>query len=300
MEIIKSCEICGNTSFSEYLKSKDYFYTHENYTIVKCDNCEFLFVTPRPDKNEIIKYYKTKEYISHSNIKKGITNKLYHFARKLNHKTKYKLINKYVQSGAILDIGCATGEFLNYFKKLKWTVLGIEPDDASRSHAIKQYKIDVFSETKLDVIEKGTFDVITMWHVIEHVHNINERVQQLYNLLKYNGIAVIAVPNINCYDACKYQKYWAGFDLPRHLYHFSKKSLIGLFQKHNFKIIDIYPLKFDAYYISLLSEKYKNGKKNIFNALINGLKSNMWAKKNRNEYSSLIFVFKKTSEIEDI
>jgi len=292
MEKLEHCNICGKSEFSIYLQTKDFFLTGEEFTIVKCKSCGFLFVNPRPDANEISKYYKSEEYISHSNTKKGLLNKIYHIIRKRNHQKKYEIISFYKQFGTILDIGCATGEFLNYLKKQSWETMGVEPDLDARNYANNEYGLKVMPETFLNDTSSEKFDVITMWHVLEHVHALEERVQQIKRLLTKNGIATIAVPNAGSYDAQNYGKYWAGYDLPRHIYHFTQESIIKLFEKYNFKLDKIVPMKYDAYYISMLSEKYKTGSRNLLKAFWTGYKSNLWAKKNKSNYSSLIFVFK--------
>lgn len=297
MEILNKCPICEGGEFSEYLQGGDFFLTKEIFTIVKCKDCNFIFVNPRPSREEIFRYYKSVDYISHSNTNRGLLNKIYHLVRKRNHNKKYRLISGYVKSGVILDIGCATGEFLNYFKKKAWITEGVEPDKDTREFAEKKHKLTIYSEEYLDIVKFERYDVITMWHVLEHIHLLKERILQTYKLLKKEGVLIVAVPNATCYDAHIYGKFWAGYDLPRHIYHFTQDSIVKLFADHNFRVERIVPMKYDAYYISLLSEKYLNGSKNIIKAFINGYRSNKWAKKNNNNYSSLIFVFKKNEPI---
>ena len=292
MEELEYCIICGNNKFSNYLQGKDYFLTHEEFTIVKCNECGFLFLNPRPDINEISRYYKSEEYISHSNSKKGLLNKAYHFIRKKNHRKKFDLVSSYKKCGTILDIGCATGEFLNYMKKQNWETIGVEPNVEAQNFAKTEYKLNVFSEDFLSNSESAKIDVITMWHVLEHVHPLEERMQQIKKLLTIDGVVLIAVPNADCFDAKLYGKKWAGYDLPRHIYHFTQKTMIQLFKKYNFTFEGIVPMKYDAYYINMLSEKYKTGKRNLLKAFWNGYRSNRWARKNKNNYSSLIFIFK--------
>lgn len=293
MENLNCCDLCGNTTFSVYLESMDHFLTKERFTIVKCEKCGLLFVNPRPSASEISKYYKSENYISHSTKQQGFLDKIYAVIRKKNHIKKYKLIEKYKKSGSIIDIGCATGEFLDFFKKKGWDVTGVEPDEDARNFATNNYKLNVFDEKNIQDLGEKNYDVITMWHVLEHVSDINERVFQLNRILKDDGIAVIAVPNPQSKDASVYKTFWAGYDLPRHLYHFSEKTITALFEKKGFRLVEKIPLVFDAYYISIVSEKYKTGKKNLIKAFYWGLKSNMWAKRNNDEFSSLIYVFKK-------
>jgi len=192
-----------------------------------------------------------------------------------------------------LDIGCATGEFLNYFKNNGWNCTGIEPAKDPRKYAIENFNLDVKAEEALDQLGPDTFDVITLWHVLEHVPNLNERLGQISKLLKPDGLLLIALPNHLSWDATYYKDFWAGFDVPRHLHHFSPDTVKLLLVKYNISIFDIKPMKFDAFYVSLLSEKYKTRSMKYLSAFCKGIKSNAAAKKNRNNYSSLIYLAKK-------
>jgi len=211
--------------------------------------------------------------------------------RKYTLGRKYALISKYHQQGKILDIGCATGQFLHYMGNRGWDVAGIEPDEKTRERAIAEFDLKVFPEEQLNVFEKSSFDVISMWHVLEHVSDLNQRVAQLKQLLKPGGTLVIALPNCNAYDARKYGPFWAGYDVPRHLYHFTQADVDLLFGKYGFKIVRILPMWFDAFYVSLLSEKYKSGKMRWVPALWNGFWSNIKAAQ-KNGFSSHIYVLK--------
>lgn len=292
MEEIQECIICNGKQFKEYLSCKDYFLTNEDFRIVECENCGFRFTNPRPFKEELGEYYKSDEYISHSNSRKGLVNRLYQFVRNITLKRKYKLISQYCNNGNILDIGSATGEFLNIFKKKKWDVYGVEPNENARNYAKNNYNINAGDEEVITKFEQQKFDVITLWHVLEHVASINDRIQEIKRVLKKNGILVVALPNCNSLDAKIYGKYWAAYDVPRHLYHFTQDTVERLFKKNKFELIKTRAMKFDSYYVSLLSEKYKYGKQNYFKVLWNGFRSNIHAKNNNNEYSSLIYIFK--------
>ena len=294
MEKITSCDLCGNDSFTQYLEAKDYFLTNEGFTIVKCDNCGLLFVNPRPSPAEISRYYQSENYISHSTKQAGFLNKIYAYIRKKNHVKKYKLIQSYRNSGSLIDIGCATGEFLDFFQKKGWEVTGVEPDEDARNFARNTYSLNVIDEKNIPELSEKKFDVVTMWHVLEHVHDLNERLSQINRILKDNGIAVIAVPNPNCHDASFYKSFWAGYDVPRHLFHFTQKPITALFEKKGFHLLKKIPLVYDSFYISMISEKYKTGKKNLIKAFYHGLKSNILAKQNNDEFSSLIYIFQKT------
>lgn len=293
MENISICPVCEKDKFQDFLKSTDFFLTQEKFTIVKCESCGFLFVNPRPDANKIGSYYKSTNYISHSNTRKGAFNKLYHFIRKRNHKSKLNIIQKYVKPGSVLDIGCATGEFLAYCQKNGWKTTGVEPDESARNYAKNTNSISVYDESYFEKTGGDQFDVVTLWHVLEHVYPLAERIRQIKNLLTEHGLLVVAVPNPNSFDAKFYNEYWAGYDLPRHIYHFGQNQIKELFDKNGFSLTEILPMKFDSYYVSLLSEKYKNGKSNWIKAFFTGWRSNRFAQKNNNEYSSLIYLFSK-------
>jgi len=292
MEEIKECLICGTKDFKIHLQTEDYFLTKEKFTIVTCPNCGFRFLNPRPISKELGRYYESPQYISHSNSKTGLTNILYQIIRQFTLRKKFTLVNRLVSSGKnILDIGCATGEFLNEFQNHGWSSHGIEPNKNAREFARKNYGLDIRPEEEITDYKNDSFDVITMWHVLEHVAALPERIDEIVRLLKNDGVLLVAVPNSDSFDANYYGKFWAAYDVPRHLYHFSPVTIKRLFEKHGFILQKSFPMKFDAFYVSLLSEKYKNGKINYFKALWKGMQSNLHARKDNN-YSSLIFVFK--------
>jgi 2-polyprenyl-3-methyl-5-hydroxy-6-metoxy-1,4-benzoquinol methylase len=293
MEELFKCPVCESNSLSIALTAKDYFFTQEVFQITKCNSCEFLFTNPRPNSTELNRYYQTDEYLSHSTTKKTALNILYSFLRNVSIKRKFSLISKIKFNGNILDIGCGTGEVLNYFNRKGWETLGIEPAENPRNFALSKYGLSVFEESHLDNLQTASFDIITMWHVLEHVSNLNERLSQVKRILKNDGTLIIAVPNSKSWDAGHYKNYWAAWDLPRHLYHFSISSFTRLMAKHSLIIEKIHPMKFDSYYVSMLSEKYQTGKSNYIKSGLNGFISNRSAKHHLGNYSSLIFQVKK-------
>jgi len=294
MEQIKSCPVCGAEAFSQYLNCIDYTVSMDEFNIVECQQCSFRFTNPRPNAVEIIKYYQSDAYISHSNSKVGLLNNIYQSVRNYTIKKKINLINKHVSRGTILDIGCGTGEFLYQMKKNEWATVGIEPGNQARNFAVTNYSLPVFEEAHLNTLKDGSFEVITMWHVLEHVHELNQRIETIKRLIKNDGVVIIAVPNHLSYDAQKYKNFWAAYDLPRHLYHFTPQTIRKLFDKHKFKLIKTLPMYFDSFYVSLLSEKYKKGNVNYLSAILSGLVSNTKAMVSENDVcSSQIYIFKK-------
>lgn len=290
---VSNCPVCDKTGFSNYLDIKDYFLSQEKFNVSRCDNCGFLFTNPRPDEKGIQKYYQSDEYLSHSKDKKGILSSVYNIVRNYSIRKKYNLIVKLKPSGSILDIGCGTGEVLKHFSDNGWAVQGIEPAEKARNYAKNTLDLPVDNEEQLNQTKSNSFDVITLWHVLEHVPKLHERMKQINRILKDDGVLIVALPNHNSWDAQHFSSFWAAWDIPRHLYHFSQKTFSLLAQKHQFNLVDTLPMKFDAFYVSLLSEKYRTKKLSYFKALALGFKSNNWAKRHNNNYSSLIYVLKK-------
>ncbi len=293
-DTLLQCPSCSGNNFVTHLELDDYFLSQEHFTISKCTKCGLLITVPQPSETDLGKYYKSSEYISHATKNTGIEFWLYDQVRKITLSSKLKLIKKYSIGKRLLDIGCATGVFLDYCGKRGFIVQGIEPNQNARHYANKQFGLTVNDVSHLTELPYKSFDVITMWHVLEHVSDLNERLVHLNNLLADEGTAFIALPNPLSYDALHYKNHWAAYDVPRHLYHFTQQSFSTLIAKHNLKIIEIVPMVFDAYYISLQSEKYRNGSKSFLKALYQGFRSNQYAKANGKNYSSLIYILKKT------
>ncbi len=277
-----------------YLTVKDHSVSGEDFQLVHNEELDMLETVPQPSANALSEYYKSEDYISHTDSKRNWFEKAYHFVRGMALKRKLKLINSFPVSGkTILDVGSGTGDFLQTAKNNSWNVYGIEPNEKARAIANSKTRNQVFDTNTLQEFESGTFDVITLWHVLEHLPNLETEIQNLNRLLKPNGRLVIAVPNFKSYDAKHYNAFWAAYDVPRHLWHFSQTSISKLFSKHNLEIEKTLPMTFDAFYVSLLSEQYKSGSKNPLTAFWVGLQSNLKAKRTR-EYSSLIYVLKKS------
>ena len=271
-----------------YLDCKDYTVSKETYQVMLNKEYEMLVTKPVPEN--IADYYKSEDYISHTDSKKSIIDKVYQFVKNITLKRKLKLINSFnTSSKNILDVGAGTGDFLKFCKNNSWNVFGVEPSIDARNIAKEK---EVVLLENLSEIKNKSFDIITLWHVLEHVENITEYISNLKELLSDNGRLIIAVPNYKSYDAKHYKDFWAAFDVPRHLWHFSQTSISKLFAKENMVVEKTLPMKFDSYYVSLLSEKYKTGKMNPIKAFYRGFISNFKASSS-SEYSSLIYVIRK-------
>ncbi len=293
MEILSACPICNSSQTKAFLECKDNTVSRETFKIVECVSCGFKFTNPRPEENKLGDYYKSDDYVSHSNTNKGFINSAYQMVRKYTLLKKLQLICRFYKIGKILDIGCGTGEFLKTFKDAKWETLGIEPSSSVRKVAIENYALDVREESEIKNLETACFDVITMWHVLEHVPRLNERIEDLKRLIKPNGIIIIAVPNCTSMDAKIYIENWAAYDVPRHLYHFSPADIEAIFKNHGLIVFKTLPMIFDSFYVSMLSEKYRSGKSNTIRAIWNGLRSNFSALKTGKTYSSQIYLIRK-------
>ncbi len=294
MKEITTCPICNSSEKTTFLKSRNFRINEVVFDIEECSKCEFRYTSPLPSVDEIGEYYATDNYVSHTGTKKGLVNKLFHTARFFTLRSKFNLIKRVSNGKKHLDIGAGNGVFLEFVKEKGWDVSGIELDDQSRSAIENRLGINI-AKTVYDNQEIEKYDVITMWHVLEHVYDLKKDIETIKQKLKSDGALIVAVPNCDSYDAKKYEKYWAAYDLPIHLYHFRPKNIQDLFAQFDMEVKEIQPMKFDSYYISLVSEKYKNGGKNslgvLFRGFYNGLISNLKAKSD--SYSSQIYIIRK-------
>tara|TARA_B100001758_G_C18406282_1_gene612334 strand:- start:517 stop:1410 length:894 start_codon:yes stop_codon:yes gene_type:complete len=292
---LKSCPICESVDLKRFINCKDHSTSKEVFTIVSCETCSFKFTNPRPEEKNIHKYYQSENYISHTNKKRGLFSWLYQNIRKYTLKKKANLILKLnkERNVNILDYGCGTGDFLQRCKELKMNVFGIEPSKKAREQAISNFGIDVKENDNLEEYSKNKFDTITLWHVLEHLYSINKTIKSFNKILKNNGHLIVAVPNINAWESKYYKSFWAAWDVPIHLWHFSPETLTQIFKKHGFRVIEKKPMLFDSYYISILSEEYKTGKKNYVKGVLIGLLSNIIGIFTSKGTSSVLYVLKK-------
>lgn len=264
----------------------------ETFQLQKCTQCDFVFTSPRPKNEDLGRYYESEDYISHSNTKASLFSKAYQWVRNRAIVQKRKWVESHTSRGSILDIGCGTGHFLNECKRNGWEIIGVEPSDIARANAFQEHEISPLKSIEETDGMSQTFDAITLWHVLEHLPDLSTQFLRFQKLLKPGGVVLIAVPNYESHDAKHYGSDWAAWDVPIHLWHFSKSTLGRLAEKNNFHVVETINMPFDSFYVSLLSEKYKHGSMRPIHAFIEGLKSNLAGRSTKN-MSSLVYVLKK-------
>ena len=288
------CPVCNSTEIDPLLTVKDHSVSKEEFVVWQCRQCTLRFTQDVPDENSIGRYYQSPDYISHSNTGKGLLNQLYQRVRKFTLQQKANLIIANTkEKGRIVDIGAGIGAFLSVMQQKGWETKGIEPDEGARKNALQLFGIKLEEPSTLYGLPQGHYDAITLWHVLEHVHSLHSYMERLRNLLSQQGKIFIAVPNYTSVDSEAYRNYWAAYDVPRHLYHFSPLSIKKLVEQHGLRLLAKKPMWFDAFYISLLSSKYHRGSTSWIGAGFNGLRSNLTALLNKDRCSSLIYVIEK-------
>ena len=289
------CPWCGSDKAQINLWLKDEFLTKEDFHICECLNCGLLYTMPRPDEEKIGNYYKSEEYYSHQENKKGFIPKIYESVKKTNLKHKYKIATEGLKVGKLLDIGCGVGDFLHTVETHGWECIGVEPSEEAKEIARQRTKAQIIKSKELENIPEQTFDIITMWHVLEHVDNLKWQVEQLQRLIKPTGRIVIALPNYKSYDGQYYKEKWAAYDVPRHLNHFNRNTIAKIFKTKGLSLTKTDKLKWDAYYISYMSEQYKLHQLPLFRGAYRGWLSNMKARRS-GEWSSLVYIFEKNDQ----
>ena len=292
---VQECPVCGNTTFSSFLTCKDFFVSGEEFTIKKCDECDFKITANIEDEENIGSYYQSDEYISHSNTSKGIVNSAYHRVRNYMLGQKRKLVERSagMQSGHILDVGTGTGYFLHEMVQHGWQVTGTEKSSDARAFAKSEFNLEILETEELFSLKEKHFDAITLWHVLEHIHRLDENMLTFQQLLKRDGKLIIAVPNHKSYDARNYKQFWAAYDVPRHIWHFSPKQMKQFGEKHGFTLEKTRIMPFDSFYVSMLSEKYKKTKFQFPAGILHGTISWLLSLIISKNCSSVIYVFKK-------
>jgi 2-polyprenyl-3-methyl-5-hydroxy-6-metoxy-1,4-benzoquinol methylase len=298
LELLSDCPICSSKSLDDFMELQDHSVSHGTFTISRCKKCSFLFTNPRPTEENIGMYYDSENYISHHDEETSLLSKVYNRVRKIAVKEKLSLVEKYDPNAdkSIFDVGCGTGFFLKSCSEKQWKIAGSEPDQDARKIASENTGSNIRESIFHSDFANEKFTTITLWHVLEHVHKLDETLDWIQQHLLPNGTVLIAVPNPESYDASFFGPYWAAYDVPRHLYHFTRQTMSKVLQKHHFNVTNVKCMLFDSYYVSLLSNQYKYGKKNPINSLFTGTISNIkgFSLDSRNiNSSSIIYIVKK-------
>lgn len=293
-ELLAACPVCGSPDLHDKLRVQDKSVSQETFTIQQCAGCTFQFTNPRPDAAHIGKYYESDAYVSHNSAAQGLVNRVYKAVRYFTVRRKVALITRLNggQAGRLLDYGCGTGHFLAQARRSGWQVTGLEPNPRARQDAAARVGQPIQEPAALATLPAGSFDVITLWHVLEHVHALQDTLTQLIDKLAPGGRLLLAVPNPDSLDAQHYRQYWAAYDVPRHLYHFVPATMQQLLARHGLRISQTLPLAMDAYYVSMLSEKLQAPERagGPLTVLKAGYKSNQYARQHGGQYSSLLYV----------
>ncbi len=291
----QGCPLCNSPLIKPVLEAKDHTVSGSRFSVWECRSCTARFTQDVPGEEEIGPYYLSDDYISHTETRKGFINRAYHAVRVFTLQQKRKMICSSTRrsTGDVLDIGCGTGAFLEVMKKEGWSVQGLEPDPGAREIAEKR-GVPVLPSGALASLDQK-YDAITMWHVLEHVHNLHGYLKTIAGLLKEDGRLFVAVPNYTSGDAGHYRESWAAYDVPRHLYHFSPSSVGPLMKMHGLEIEALAPMWFDSFYVSMLSEKYLHGKQSLVSACWQGLLSNISAVGDTGKCSSVIYIIRKVT-----
>jgi SAM-dependent methyltransferase len=293
----ETCPLCLSSEISHFLSCTDHFVSKEIFTISQCEKCGFRFTQDYPEEDEAGRYYESDDYISHSDSRKGITEKAYQFIRRIMLGRKKRIISKItgLASGNILDIGAGTGHFLNEMKLAGWNIKGVEINSGAREYAASRFGIDMVGPDDINTIASGSFDCITLWHVLEHFHEPFEYMKEISRLLKPEGVCLIALPNCNSYDAKHFEKEWAAYDVPRHLWHFNPSTFSLFAEKNGFTLSGNLNLPFDVFYISILSEKYKVSGFPVISGLFKGVTFSLRSIFTRKRNSSVIYILRKAT-----
>lgn len=293
---ITACPLCDGTHLKRVMTGTDFYASGEQFDLCMCEDCGFTFTQGVPVEAEIGRYYETPDYISHSDTRKGAMNAIYHQVRRYMLGRKARLVMKeaHRKGGRLLDIGTGTGYFANAMQLRGWTVEAIEKNPQARAFAHEHFGLEVKPESALnEEFVPGTFDTITLWHVMEHLEHLNETWERLHELLNEKGVLVVAVPNCSSYDAEKYGEYWAAYDVPRHLWHFTPGTIQQLASKHGFIMAARHPMPFDAFYVSMLSEKHRGSSHAFLKGMSVGTIAWFSALARKERSSSMIYIFRK-------
>jgi SAM-dependent methyltransferase len=244
--MISSCQICNNNDHSSFMAVKDHLQRNK-FHLIECNSCGLVSIHPIPSDQKLSEYYR-KEY--YALPEKGIVGYL---ERKLNEavfRTDLKHIERHSKRGKLLDIGSGNGYFLKFAKENNWQTLGVEMSPDASKYAREQ-KLEILNNSIEDVhLPKNEFEVITMFNVLEHMTNLNSILKKVRDSLKPNGLLVIEVPNIESLQKKVFKNYWCHLDVPRHIFHFKRKSFLRLVGKSGFNVVDEFSVPFSLHEVA--------------------------------------------------
>ncbi|MFB6272407.1 MAG: class I SAM-dependent methyltransferase [Salinibacter sp.] len=295
MDKLDHCPLCQSDHYRHFKTCRDHTVSGEDFDLVECDDCGFRFTNPRPSDDEIGQFYESEDYTPHQDTSRGLIDTLYRWVRLYTLRSKHRLISSLVADppGRLLDFGCGTGEFLDLCQSKGWMARGLEPDPEAQKVAAEKYDLTVEDPDHIQTLPADHFDVITLWHVLEHVPRLSDTIEELKRTLAPAGTLIVALPNCASLDAHYYDEHWAAYDVPRHLYHFRPPDVRRLFDRFDMRVTDIRPMRLDAFYVSLLSEQYQNGW--LLRAPIVALLSTLWATRHPHQYSAQMYLLRKNA-----
>lgn len=292
---IKSCPLCGSETLEPVLTCVDSYASGEAFALCSCRACGFVLTQDAPVEEEMGRYYDVPDYISHTDTRRGLMNRVYHWARCLMLYRKARLLEHEAHrcTGRLLDIGAGTGYFAATMQRRGWQVEAVERSEKARRFALERFGLEVKADGRLAEMADGAFDVITLWHVMEHLEHLHETWQALHRLLDNRGILVVAVPNRSSADAQRYGAYWAAYDVPRHLWHFTPETMQRLGAAHGFILASRHPMPLDGFYVSMLSEQHMRRRFPFVRGLVVGTWCWVRSLVKKDRSSSIIYVFRK-------
>ena len=294
------CPLCGASEQIPYANCTDFTVSKESFTLMRCQSCGVVYTLDPPSEEQMCRYDKLNLKLKLGDSPTGLTSRLYYHVRSRMLRKKARIVESqaYRTSGSLLNYGAKTGFFSHKMERRGWKVTSVE-----KYHEERLFSLEMFHHRMIDVpdmalLQAGTFDVITMWHVFEHSHHPNELLDRFYELLRPGGILVMACPNIRSTDAMHYGPYWAAYDVPRHLWHFNPNSITGLAYRHGFTLMHHEKMPYDRFYISILSERHLRHRMAFLRGMLQGLRSWRISITKRGRSSSLVYVFRKRQETE--
>lgn len=267
-----ACLVCGQSGFTDLYSAIDHLVSGDSFLIRRCNACSFCFTCDTPSEKEIDRYYLSEDYISHSDKRLSLTDRLYHLARSCMLGRKHRLVTAVTRkkTGTLLDAGSGTGYFASYMQQRGWKVTGIELSEQARNYSASRFGITAVAPAALMNMPARSADCITFWHVIEHLYDPAMWMREAGRILKDDGKCLIALPNLASADAKWFGRRWAALDVPRHLWHFTPATMTRFVSDNGFTCNKIRSLPLDVFYISVLSYRNRGCRLSLIRGLMTG------------------------------